>query len=308
MEIGSSNDSAAVVASPRPQTGRQEPPTAPAQEREAEVQISQEARDLRAERARAEAEAAAESRREAREDSLTDEDERAAAEKGAIQPGVIAVRLGVGPPPLEQQQERAGAEDIVRQGLKERSLIPQIDELLDDGEKDEREVAAAPLRGARDHEQRTRIPGQDKAKQPGPEEREFTPTPSTAEALASRDAGTRDRAVAEALQQVERRSVDRSDEPEDLDRATAVAPQVGLATGGEETRRAEILGADRQDDSSESQAREVLTLGGTVEANAADQLVTRFLGSGEREEPGPEPRAREELGERASEPEPHTPE
>ncbi len=300
MEIGSSNDSAAIVASRPPQPARQELPAPPAQEREDGVQISQEARDLRAERAHAQAENAEESRREAREDALSDE--RAAAEKGAIQPGVIAVRLGVGPPPLEQQQERAGPEDLVRQGLQGRSLIPQIAGLLDNGEKEEREVAAAPLRGERDLEQRTRISGQDKAEQPGSAEREFTPTPSTAEALASRDAGARDRAAAEALQQVERRSVDRSDEPEDLDRATAVAPQVGLATGGEESRRAEILGANRQHKSGEAEAREVLTLGGTVEANAADQLVTRFLGSGEREEPGPEPRAREELGERAAEP------
>ncbi len=301
MEIDSPNDSAAIVASPRPQPARLQTPAPAAQEREAEIQISREARDLRAERARAEAEALEESRREAREEALNDE--RAAAEKGAVQPGVIAVRLGVGPPPLEQQQERAEPENIVRQALNERSLIPQIDGLLDNGEKEEREVAAAPLLGERDLEQRTRILGQSKAEQPEREEREFTPTPSTAEALASRDAGTRDRAMAEALRQVEHRSVDRADEPEDLDRATAVAPQVGLATGGEEARRAEILGSDRQDDSGESEAHEVLTLGGTVEASAADQLVTRFLGSGEREDPGPEPRAREEFGERAAEPE-----
>jgi hypothetical protein len=307
MEIGSLQESATRESVAAAQSQRTEAEK-PSQEREgnAEVSISQEARELK-EQARAE-EAANE---QLREKVLTQEqsDEREAAKRGELQPGVIAVRVGVGPPPLEQQREKATPEEVVLQGLRDRSNIPQLDGLLEDDADDEK-AEAVRLPGQGHEEERPRILGEEKAAEVtlGREDRE-APVPAAPEAFASRDAGTRDRAVAEALQRAELFGVDRSDEPEVFDRATSVAPQVSQLPGTDDARRTDAAASERQNDSEETEerAREVLTLGGSVEASASDQLVTRFLGSGEREQPGPTPQAREELGERAAEPEP-TPE
>ena len=300
MEIGNVQNSAPVESTARPEASSSERVERPEERQgDAEVSISHEGRE-RNEQAQADAARNDELRERAREALRSNE--QAAAEKDEIRPGVIAVRLGTGPPPLEARQESSEPEEVVRQGMRERALIPLVEGLLDEPD-DETETITLPGQGDRD--ERPQALGEDRSRQVGLErqEREFTPSPATTDAFASRDPGTRDRAVAEALQQLQTRSTQRSDEPEDLDRATSVAPQVGPAPGTEDARRAEILGSDRQNESEEDKerAREVLTLGGTVEANAADQLVTRFLSGGEREEAGPTPRAREELGERAGE-------
>lgn len=304
MEIGSLQESATSENVAREQSQRTEAEK-PSQEREgnAELSISQEARDLN-EQARAE-EAANEQLRE-KVLSQAQSGERAAAEDGKLQPGVIAVRLGLGPPPLEQQREKTDPNEVLLQGLRDRSNIPRLDGLLEDESADEKDEAVR-LPGQGHEGERPRVLGQERASQAalGREDRQ-APVPTAPEAFASRDAGTRDRAVAEALQRAELFGVDRSDEPEVFDRAASVAPQVSPLPGTDDARRADTAASERQDDSEKTKerARDVLTLGGSVEASASDQLVTRFLGSGEREQPGPTPRAREELGERASEPTP----
>ena len=307
MEIGNLQNGTAVESTARQPASSPERAERPEERQaDAEVSISQEGRE-RNEQAKA-ATARNEQLRERAGEALRS-NEQAAAEKEAVRPGVIAVRLGIGPPPLEQRQESAEPEEIVRQGLRDRALIPQVEGLLEEHD-DETETVSLPGQGNQD--EGTRVLGADRSLQVGlaSQEREFTPTPAIADAFASRDAGTRDRAVAEALQRVETRSTERSDEPEDLDRATAVAPQVGPARGNEDARRAEILGSNRGDESEEDEerAREVVTLGGSVEASAADQLVTRFLNGRDREEAGPTPQAREQLGERAGETEALPPE
>ncbi len=298
MEIGSLQSGTPVESPAQPQASSPERNERPDErQRDAEVTSSEEGQG-RNEQAKADAARNEELRERARE--ALQSNEKAAADRGEVQPGVIAVRLGVGPTPLEQREQSSEPEEILRQGLRDRALIPQVEGLLDDGQDDETETATVS-----EDSERPQGLGEERSRQIGlaRQEREFTPTPATADAFASRDAGTRDRAVAEALQRVETQSTERADEPEDLDRATSVAPQVGPALGSEDARRAEILGSDRRDESKEDEerAREVLTLGGSVEANAADQLVTRFLTGGDREEVGPEPQAREELGERAGE-------
>lgn len=303
MEIGSLQESATSESVARAQSQRTEAEK-PSQEREgnAEVSISQEARELN-EQARAK-EATNEQLRE-KVLAQAQSGERAAAEHGELQPGVIAVRVGVGPPPLEQQREETAPEEVVLQGLRDRSNIPRLDGLLEDESAAKKEDAVR-LPGQGHEKERPRILGQERSQVAfGREDRE-APVPTAPEAFASRDAGTRDRAVAEALQRAELFGVDRSDAPEVFDRATSVAPQVSQLPGTDDARRTDTAASERQDDSEETEerAREVLTLGGSVEASASDQLVTRFLGSGEREQPGPTPRAREELGERASEPTP----
>ncbi len=300
MEIGSLQNGTAVESTAQPPAPSPERVERPDERPgDAEVTISQEGRE-RNEQAKADGARNEELRDRAREALRSNE--QAAAEKETARPGVIAVRLGTGPPPLEQRQEASKPEEVVRQGLRERALIPQVQGLLEEHD-DETETVTRP--GQVDQDEGTQILGEDRSQQVGlgRQEREFTPTPATADAFASRDAGTRDRAVAEVLQRVETRSTERSDEPEDLDRATSVAPQVGPALGSEDARRAEILGSDRRDESEEDEerAREALTLGGSVEASAANQLVTRFLSGGDRKEAGPTPQAREELGERAGE-------
>ena len=307
MEIGNLQNGTAVESTAQPPASSPERVERPEERQgDAEVSISREGQE-RNEQAKADAARSEELRERAREALRSNE--QAAAEKEAVRPGVIAVRLGIGPPPLEQKQESSEPEEVVRQGLRERALIPQVEGLLDE-HADETETVTLP--GQVDQDERARVLGEDRSQQVGlaPQEREFTPTPASADAFASRDAGTRDRAVAEALQRVETRSTERSDEPEDLDRATSVAPQIGPVAGNEDARRAEILGSDRRDESEEDEerAREVLTLGGSVEASAADQLVTRFLSGGDREEAGPTPQVREELGERAGETEKLPPE
>ena len=299
MEIGNLQSGASVESTARPEASSSERVERPEERQgDAEVTISQEGRE-RNEQAKADTARNDELRERARESLRSNE--QAAAEKDAGRPGVIAVRLGIGPPPLEEKQESSEPEEVVRQGLRDRALIPRVEGVLDDQQDDETETVALPGKG-KDAE-RPRALGETRAQQIGlaREEREFTPSPSVADAFASRDAGTRDRAVAEVLGRAETRSTERSDEPEDLDRATSVAPQVGPTPGNEDARRAEILGSDRQDESEEDKerAREALTLGGSVEADAADQLVTRFLSGGDREQAGPTPQAREELGERA---------
>ena len=298
MEIGNLQNGTAVESTAQaPASSPERVPRPEERQGDAEVTISQEGRE-RNEQARAAAARNDELRERARETLRSNE--QAAAEKEAVQPGVIAVRLGMGPTQLEQRHESSEPEEVVRQGLRERALIPQVQGLLEEHD-DETETVTLPAQA--NQNERTKALGEDRFQQVGlaSQEREFAPTPASADAFASRDAGTRDRAVAEALQRVETRSTERSDEPEDLDRATAVAPQVGPAPGNEDARRAEILGSDRRDDSEEDEerAREVVTLGGSVEADAADQLVTRFLNGRDREEAGPTPQAREELGERA---------
>ncbi len=299
MEIGSLQSGTPVESPAQPQASSPErSERSDARQGDAEVTISEEGRQ-RNEQAKADAARNEELRERARE--TLQSNEKAAADRGEVQPGVIAVRLGVGPPPLEQREERSEPEEVVRQGLRDRALIPRVEGLLDDGQDDETETASV----SGDKDERPQGLGEERSQQIGlaRQEREFTPTPATADAFASRDAGTRDRAVAEALQRAETQSTLRADEPEDLERATSVAPQIGPVLGSDDARRAEILGSDQRDESEEDEerAREVLTLGGSVEANAADQLVTRFLTGGDREEAGPEPQVREELGERAGE-------
>ncbi len=141
MEIGSLQESATSESVAREQSQRTEAEK-PSQEREgnAELSISQEARDLN-EQARAE-EAANEQLRE-KVLSQAQSGERAAAEDGKLQPGVIAVRLGLGPPPLEQQREKTDPNEVLLQGLRDRSNIPRIDVLLEDGLRNRRDALPA---------------------------------------------------------------------------------------------------------------------------------------------------------------------
>lgn len=301
MDVGSLQDSPPLESTGPAQARRSESVERPSPETRTEakpdVTISQEARDLN-ERARTEA-----AKEERRQD--TAREERAATEARATQPQFIAVRLGTGPPPLEQQREQPSPEDVILQGLRDRSQLPKLDGLIETEEDREKAEEAKLLPRQRDAKERPQV-GQDSAQSVGlaSEDLEFTPVPSAPEAFASRDPGERDRAVAEALERAQTQSLGRADEPEDLERAASVAPQTAPLLGTDDTRRADVAAAVREDDSDEREerAREVLTLGGTVEATASDQLVTRFIGNrGDGEEPGPTPQPREELGERAGE-------
>ena len=301
MDVGSVQDSppvesAGVAQDRRPESVERPSPEARA-EAKPEVTISGEARDLN-ERARTEA-----AEEERRQD--TEREERAATEARATQPQFIAVRLSIGPPPLEEQREQPSPEDVILQRLRDRSQLPRLEGLIETKEDRARAEEAKRLPSQRDAEEHPQV-GRDSARSLGlaREDREFGPAPATPEAFASRDPGERDRAVAEALERVQSQSLGRADEPEDLERAAAVAPQTAPLPGTDDARRADVAAAVREDDSDEREerAREVLTLGGTVEASASDQLVTRFLGNGgDGEEPEPTPRPREELGERAGE-------
>lgn len=284
MDIGSLQDSTASGSSARPERVQQDPPRPAPPEREpepqarepsAEVRISREARDLN-ERARA---AHAQDRRQEQARA----EQQAADKQVAPRPSVIAVRLGVGPSPLEQQHRQLEPDDVVRQALNERALLPRLDGLLDQATPDQAPPVRLPGQGLAP--ERAPLPGQ-KDDPVAAKEREFKPANSSAEAFASRDPGARDRAAAAVLGQSEQPSADRLAGPEDMHRATAVAPQVGLSTGTEEARRPELLGAEREArrDDSRASARDALTGSGEVEATGADEIITRFLGSHQGED------------------------
>ncbi len=95
----------------------------------------------------------------------------------------------------------------------------------------------------------------------------------------------------------------RSDEPEHGERAAAVAPQAApLPTSGEPEARSSATDTPEERRAGEAAARAGLTLGGVVEAETGDAIVTRFIDGLPASSSGPEPSPAEHLGQRSAPP------
>ena len=221
---------------------------------------------------------------------------------------VIAVRLGLPPPP-----DLADAEQLLREKLAEGARVQSVKlggllSTAQDGEhakasRNERpsDEARVDLPGARE---RTEVPGgPEPVKLPAVEA--SRPAPQTAP--KPRPQPVEDsRAADEARETRQREILQRSDRRNDLETAVAAASQSGVARTEENAanRRADSTrDTDPTDESArERRAKEALTQAGDVEAQAEVELVTRFSERAFEQDLGRPERTREFVGQRSASP------
>jgi hypothetical protein len=99
------------------------------------------------------------------------------------------------------------------------------------------------------------------------------------------------------VERLERQAIELPLANEDLQTTSAVAPHAAPLMGTERAGGAETSGSATSDtrEAGEAIAQQTLTHAGVVEAEAEDELVTRFFERSKPAEPGPEPRLPGEL-------------
>ncbi len=312
---------------PTPEAGR-EPGAAGQAAREAAVEISAQARERAGESGRAdEARALERARTHTRADEARVRErgnEAAAQQRSEPQSlrerpsSTIAVRFG--PAPIRAQD--GAADTVVRQALAGRSLLPRVGDLLQDGER--RERIAETLDSVRGDGANELAPSGSAEPEPVESNVIGDGRPESSEALRMLQARARrpaaepsappaalpglpehrrvqDDASGEARERDETRSLESGLGSAELDAVAATVPSSGGAQSSrtEQVQRLELPGSNAASHiDRERLARQAATLNGVVEATREDSLVSRFLGNSDAPDPGPEPRPRQELGDR----------
>jgi hypothetical protein len=243
----------------------------------------------------------------------------------------LAVRTG--PAPIESfAVDPAGAEDLLRESLRSRAAFRDLEAVLapardlvseqPSGASAEGSGSAKPeptettTPSTRSPEPRETSDGSDAPERMPPlmgEGRDENvdetlpprrPLPPTTDAFEPISAGP---AVPSTRSQIdrdaeleERAAEQRTDEPQDLERAAAVAPQAAPLPTLDENRA--HTGADPSISRAAGSevARSVLTDAGVVEAQAEDEIVSRFIDRLPAHDVGPEPAPREYIDQRST--------
>ena len=284
-----------------------EPATARASPARAEVSISREARTRSLERERFPEGSAASARAEPAEQRRIEP-----PESGGVDP-LLAVRFG--PAPLDRLVP--DVESVTAEGLSQRARIRTVGAVLDPARGNEPKVVADRRDAARDsardeaiRDPLTTTPGSEED-----EKLEFPPLLGS-ERLAGEGPPMQRAQLPQFEQNLELRSMlERERAEEERERDEAIAAALGAAAdslavrddqrdeapklapaaapvsrpGGEP--RAEVP-TERTEPLGRAVAERTFTRAGAVAAQAADELVTRFLANTPVEDPGPEPRAR----------------
>jgi hypothetical protein len=213
----------------------------------------------------------------------------------------IAVRVGPAPAP-----ELIDLEELQLRALNERAALRQVASVVlpqdSQPSADRAQPAAPPLPGqGRAATGELQLPGSGKTGRPTtlpPRDAPRLVSTATARQARAHQPGPVQNAPApREIERLERQAIELPLANEDLQTTSAVAPHAAPLMGAERAPGAETPGAGGSDAREPAQAiaQQTLTHAGVVEAQAEDELVTRYFERSRPQDPGPEPRVPGEL-------------